>query len=338
MDLLLFSNQPEHELVRNTLTELKRMSGFDAVRMGRATVKFHNDTEPFAEILESVHGKPCVVIACDATDDRHTVNDYSMLTRVLLGALQYAEADIQALIYPYFPYARQDRHKGESSDRTAITAKIHVEDLERAADFRFVGLMEPHTTHLETWFTRACRRLPVVQEFIAPLREDFGGFGNVVFATPDVGGLQRTRRTAQLAGASFPCAVIDKERERIGEIARATMVSGDLAGRDVVVVDDMIDTAGTLCNSARIAKAEGARRVVVCAVHGLFNRGALDRIRACGVDRVYVTSSVTQKPAIRESDLVTIIPIGSLTAEIIRCAIEKRSWSALRISRLERVC
>ncbi|MCI0479053.1 ribose-phosphate diphosphokinase, partial [Candidatus Uhrbacteria bacterium] len=295
------------------------------------------DMEPFAEILESVHAKPCAVIACDASDGRASVNDYAMLTRHLLGALDYAEADIHALIFPYYPYARQDRHKGESTDRTAAAAKMHAEDLERAAEIRFIGVMEPHTVYIETWFKRRCRRLPVVQEFVAPLREYFGGFQNVVFASPDVGGLQRTRRTAHLAGSTLPCAVIDKDRERIGEVARATKVAGDLTGHDVVVVDDILDTAGTLCNSVRIAKAEGARRVVAAVVHGLFNNDALERLIACEVDKVFITSSVTQKPAVRESVLVRIIPIGDLTAEVIRCAITKGSWSALRRSRLDRV-
>lgn len=336
MDLLLFSNQPEHELVRQTLEELRRLPGYGDSRTGCATVKFHNDAEPFAEILESVHGRQCIVIACDASDGRRSVNDYTRLTRMLLGALDYAEADIKALIFPYFAYGRQDRHRGETTERTANGAKMYAEDLERTAKIRFIGIMEPHTVYIVEMFTRRCRRLPVVQEFIPYLRQYLGRVEETVFCSPDVGGMQRTRRLAHLAGATLPCVVMDKERERVGEVARVAKVSGDVYERDVVIVDDIIDTAGTLCSSVRIAKAEGARKACVCAVHGLFNKDAVTRIRDCGVDRVFITSSVTQKSEVRECGFIQIIPLGGLMADVIQCAMTKGSWSALRKTRLEK--
>jgi ribose-phosphate pyrophosphokinase len=318
MDLLLFANSGNPNLVNNLLEELSDIPTFSGCRRADMKLKFHADDEPYVEIVDNVRrgqGRKCIVVGCIARSDKRSVNDHAMEMFVLLDALKRADAEIEVLILPYLPYARQDRRRGETTDRTAITAELFARFLNQAASCR-VCVVEPHTVYIEGFFDSPVDRIPVIHEFVPHIKQAFTETEKICVVSPDRGGWERASALANMLGTPHAIAWIDKRRTAPGE-AKALQLVGEVKDLDAVLIDDMIDTAGSLCEAAETLHKEGARRILVCAVHGLFSGTALDKIGQSSVERIIVTSSVLQGQEVMKHPKIEVIPIGYLLAQAI---------------------
>jgi len=318
MELLFFANSSNKVLVEDLLDKIRLIPTFRHSRLADMALRFHPDMEPFVEIKDNVRrgqGRKCIVVGCIATDSLGSINDHAMETLVLLDALKRADAEIEALILPYLPYARQDRRKGETTDRTSITSALFADMLACAAPCR-VYVVEPHAICIEGFFAGPMDRIPVIHVFVEPLRRRLTDPQKICVVSPDRGGWERASALATLLGTSHPIAWIDKRRSAPGK-AKAYQLVGDVAGLDVVLVDDMIDTAGSICQALTVLKEADARRLLVCAVHGLFSHPALERLSQSPVEHIFVTSSVAQKSAVLDSPLIEVVPIGGLLASAV---------------------
>ncbi len=319
MDLSLFATTSNTPLVEDLLRELKDIPTFSKSRLAKMDLKFHADREPFVEIKDNVRRgqrRKCIVIGNMATDEHGSVNDHVMELFVLLDALKRADAKIEILILPYLPYARQDRRRGKDTDRTAITAALFAHLLDAVAPYRRGCFVEPHDSRIEGFFKRPFERIPVIHTFVDPVRRIFENPQEIVAVSPDRGGFERASALAGMLGTPHPIAWVDKRRTGPSE-AKALQVVGEVKGLDAVLIDDMIDTAGTLCEAVEKLREEGARRIIVCAVHGLFSAPALKRIEESGLEHIFVTSSVAQKSNAVGHSKITVLPIGSLLAQAI---------------------
>lgn len=331
MDVLLFANSSNADLVWELLLQLKKNPTFSHSRLADVTLKFHADREPFVEIKNNVRRgreRRCIVVGCIASDDLGSVNDHAIETLVLLDALRRADAEIEALILPYLPYARQDRRKGEVTDRTAITAELFARLLNCTAPLRRVCAVEPHDVHIEGFFQCPFDRIPVLQVFVEPVLKIFTDPERICVVSPDRGGWERASAFATALQTPRPIAWIDKRRPRPGE-AKAHQLVGEVKGLDVVLMDDLIDTAGSLCESAAILERHGAARTLACAVHGLFSDQAVERIEKSGIERIFVSSSVKQKPVVLANQRFQVIPLGDLLAQAIHRLLEGESLRSL---------
>jgi len=336
MDLLLFATSSNRTLVQELLEELRDIPTFGKSRLAKMTLQFHADKEPFVEILDNVRRgqrRKCIVIGCVASDGTGSVNDHVMELFVLLDALKWADAKIDMLILPYLPYARQDRRRGKDTDRTPITAAWFARTLSEAAPWRRGCCVEPHDTRIEGCFKRPFERIPVIHMFVDPILKLFNEPDKIVVVSPDRGGFERASALASKLGSPNNIGWVDKRRTGPGQ-AKALKLEGEVKDLDAVLVDDIIDTAGTLCEAVEKLREEGARRIVVCAVHGLFNGPALERIKQCGLDRILVTSSVAQRPEILTCEKISIIPIGSLLAHAIHRLAAGESLRAIGIPKV----
>lgn len=319
MDLLLFATSSNQELVADLLEELRDIPTFSKSRLARMQLQFHADKEPFVEIKDNVRRgqrRKCIVMGNVASDENGSVNDHVMELFVLLDALTRADAKIEIVIIPYLPYARQDRRRGKDTDRTAISAALFAHLLDRVAPYRRGCFVEPHDARIEGFFKRPFERIPVIHVFVEPIRRVFDDSEKIVVVSPDRGGFERASALAGMLGSPHPIAWVDKRRTGPSE-AKALQLVGEVKDLDAVLIDDMIDTAGTLCEAVTKLREEGARRIAVCAVHGLFNGTALERIGQSDIDRIFVTSSVAQKPGTDKRAQITVIPIGGLLAQAI---------------------
>lgn len=318
MDFLLFANSGNQELARELLVQLQMIPGFKGTQLGETKLSFHADGEPFVEIYDNVRRRQCIVLGCIAGNGSRSVNDYAMETFVLLDALNRADANVDVLLLPYFPYARQDRRKGEKTDRTAISAVLFVALLKVAAPIGRVCAVEPHDAHIEgSFFRPSFDRVPVIHLFAEHVKWLCPDTDSIVVVSPDRGGWERASALASAIGTPRPIAWVDKRRPAPGEV-KVHQLIGDVKDMDVVIVDDMIDTAGSLVKAAEVLTEQGAKKIVACAVHGLFNRDAIKRIEHSRIERVIVTNSVEQKPAAISCRKIRVIPIGELLAQAVR--------------------
>ena len=318
MDLLLFANTGNPRLVEDLLDELSDIPTFSGCHQAEMKLRFHADDEPYVEIIDNVRrgeGRKCIVVGCIARSEKRSVNDHAMEMFVLLDALKRADAEIEVLILPYLPYARQDRRRGETTDRTAITAELFARLLNQAAPCR-VCVVEPHTVYIEGFFDSPVDRIPVIHEFVPHVRQAFTETDKICVVSPDRGGWERASALAGMLSTPHPIAWIDKRRTAPGE-AKALQLVGEVNGLDAVLIDDMIDTAGSICEAAEVLHKEGARRILVCAVHGLFNGAALRRLDESAIERIIVTSSILQRQEVVEHGKIEVIPIGYLLAQAI---------------------
>jgi len=328
-NLWLFSNQPDHTVVQDTLEGLRSIPMFKDCRAGKATIKFHGDREPFVEILENVRGRKCVVVACTATDAEGSVNDHAMMTLVLLDALRRNGGKIDEIVFPYFPYARQDRRKGASTDRTAITAKLFAKMVQTTVpELKNLATVEPHTVYLEGFFDCTFDRIKVLKAFVNDVRSFFPDADRIVVASPDVGGRDRASAFATELGAPRPIAYVDKRRPGPG-LSKALQLIGSVQGADVVIVDDILDTAGSISECVRIIREHGAERILVIAVHGLNNGPAIERLLACELTGIMYSNSVTQRPEVETLPGSRILHIGGFVAEAIHRLITQGSLRSL---------
>jgi ribose-phosphate pyrophosphokinase len=285
--------------------------------LGEARVSRFSDGETFCEIRENVRGLDTYVIQPTCSP----VNDNLMELLIMCDALRRASASSITAVIPYYGYARQDR---KVAPRTPITSKL-VADLLVTAGVSRVLCVDLHAGQIQGFFNIQLDHLYALPVFLEDyLKVRFNK--DAVFVAPDAGGVERTRAYSKRLGASL--AIIDKRRER-ANVSEVMHLIGDVSGKDCIIVDDLIDTAGTLCNAARAVMDGGAKSVVACATHGVLSGPAVKRIEESALAEVVVTNSILHSEEARASKKIKFLSIGRLLGEAIRRIHNSDSVSSL---------
>ena len=293
-----------------------QVARFLQIPIGRAEVSAFSDGEVFVEILENVRGRDVFVLqpTCAPT------NDHLMELLTMIDALKRASANRITAAMPYFGYARQDR---KSRSRTAITAKL-VADLITTAGANRVLTMDLHADQIQGFFD-----VPVDNIYASPIllgdiwRQSYPG---LIVVSPDVGGVVRARAIAKRLEVDL--AIIDKRRPRPNESVVMNII-GDVDGRTCVLVDDMVDTANTLCEAAHALKARGAVKVCAYCTHPVLSGPAMERIERSDLDELVITDTIPLRPDAQASSKIRVLSVAELLAETIRRIAEEDSVSSL---------
>jgi ribose-phosphate pyrophosphokinase len=286
-------------------------------RQGEARVSRFSDGETFCEVRENVRGLEVYVVQPTSAP----ANDNLMELLIMCDALRRASATGITAVIPYYGYGRQDR---KVAPRTPITSKL-VADLLVAAGVTRVLSVDLHAGQIQGFFNIPFDHLYAMPVFLEDyLKANFSH--ETVFISPDAGGVERARAFSKRLGAQL--AIIDKRRER-ANVSEVMHLIGDVRGRDCIIVDDLIDTAGTLCNAAKAVMDNGARRVVACATHGVLSGPAVERIEQSVLEEVVVTNSIAPSRGARESNKIRTLSIGKLLGEAIRRIHNSDSVSSL---------
>lgn len=294
----------------------EKIANYLELPMGRARVSRFSDGEVFAEIKENVRGVDVYVIQPTCAP----VNDNLMELLVMIDALKRASAGSITAVIPYYGYARQDR---KAAPRTPITAKL-VADLLSASGVDRVVAMDLHAAQIQGFFNTPFDHLYALPVFLQHLRPRFPD--PPVFVSPDAGGVERTRAYAKRLGADL--AIIDKRREA-KNVSEVMNIIGDIEGRDCVVLDDMIDTAGTMTNAARALADKGAKRVLAAATHPVLSGPALERIVDSPLGEVLVTDTIPLTAEAQETGRFRVLSVASLLGEAIKRIHHSDSVSSL---------
>ncbi|NLZ16885.1 MAG: ribose-phosphate pyrophosphokinase [Desulfobulbaceae bacterium] len=274
------------------------------IALGKADVKQFSDGEISVEIGENVRGADVFIIQPTCTP----VNDHLMELLIMIDAVRRASARRITAVMPYYGYARQDR---KVRPRVPITAKA-VADMLMVVGTRRVLCMDLHAGQIQGFFN-----IPVDHLYAAPvlLRHIRNLFSDVVMVSPDAGGVERTRAFAKRLSSDL--AIIDKRRERANE-CEAMQVIGNVAGKTAILLDDMVDTAGTLCNGAEILMQAGAKEVHACCSHGVLSGPAIERIEQSCLKSLVVTNSIPLRDKAQKSEKITVLSVGQLLGEAIK--------------------
>jgi ribose-phosphate pyrophosphokinase len=283
----------------------------------RASIRRFSDMECFVEILENVRGEDVFVIQSTS----YPTNDNLMELLVTLDALKRASAKRITAVIPYFGYARQDR---KSSPRTPISAKL-VANLVTVAGADRVVTLDLHAGQIQGFFDIPTDNLFAAPVFVRDIKDRFNG-NELTMVSPDVGGVVRARAMAKRLDADL--AIIDKRRERAGH-SEVMNIIGEVSGRDCILVDDIVDSAGTLCNAAEALKDAGAKSVSAYVSHGVLSGGAVARVSASPLETLTITDSILATEAVRVSNNIRQITISPLMGEAVRRIHEDSSVSTL---------
>ncbi len=283
----------------------------------KANIKRFADQEVFVEILENVRGEDCFVIQSTSAP----ANDHLMELLVIVDALKRASARRITAVMPYYGYARQDRKAGP---RTPISAKL-VANLITVAGADRVLTLDLHAGQIQGFFDIPLDNLVAGPVFEKDIRETHT-IGELVVVSPDVGGVVRARKLASRLGADL--AIIDKRREHAGE-SEVMHIIGNVAGRACIMIDDIVDSGGTLCNAARALKSAGAVSVSAYTTHGVLSGGAVALIGSSPIDMLVTTDSIPATQAMKVSHNIRQLTIAPLIAEAMKRINEERSVSTL---------
>ena len=285
--------------------------------LGKAKVGRFSDGEILAEILENVRGRDVFVVQPTAAP----TNDHLMELLVMLDAIRWASAKRITAVIPYFGYARQDRRPRFS--RVPITARLVAKMIAEAGANR-VLTVDLHADQIQGFFD-----IPVDNVYASPiLLSDLWRqkYPNLLVVSPDVGGVVRARALAKRLDAEL--AIIDKRRPRPNE-AKVMHIIGDVAGRSCIIVDDLVDTAGTLCQAAAALKAHGAAQVVAYCTHPVLSGPAIQNIQQSQLDALVVTNTIPLHSEADACDHIRQLSIGELLAEAMRRISNEESVSSL---------
>jgi ribose-phosphate pyrophosphokinase len=283
----------------------------------RASVRRFADMEVFVEIHENVRGEDVFVIQSTS----YPTNDNLMELLITLDALRRGSARRATAVIPYFGYARQDRKSGP---RTPISAKL-VANLITQAGANRVLTMDLHAGQIQGFFDIPVDNLYSAPLFARDIQERYAG-RELMVVSPDVGGVLRARSIAQRLKTDL--AIVDKRRERAG-ISEVMHIIGDVEGRDCILVDDIVDSGGTLCNAAEALIKNGARSASVYVAHGVLSGGAVARIASSPIEMLTITDSILATEAVRLAGNVRQVTIAPLLAEAMRRISEESSVSSL---------
>lgn len=310
-DMKLFAGNATPELAQKIADRLY-------IKLGDAEVGRFSDGEISVKINENVRGSDVFIIqsTCAPT------NDNLMELIVMVDALRRASAGRITAVMPYFGYARQDRRV--RSARVPITSKV-VADFLSSVGVDRVLTVDLHAEQIQGFFD-----VPVDNVFGSPVllehlrKQDFN---NPVVVSPDIGGVVRARAVAKLLN-DIDLAIIDKRRPRANE-SQVMHIIGDVQDRDCIIVDDMIDTGGTLCKAADALKQNGAKRVFAYATHPVFSGNAVNNIRESNIDQVVVTDSIPLSSEMKALDKVHQLTLSGMLSEALRRVSNEESISAM---------
>jgi ribose-phosphate pyrophosphokinase len=309
-NLMVFTGSANPKLAQKVAKHLN-------IQLGKATVSKFSDGEVMVELLENVRGKDVFVLqsTCAPT------NDTLMEMMIMVDALRRSSAARITAALPYFGYARQDRRP--RSARVAISAKV-VANMLTVAGVNRLLTMDLHADQIQGFFD-----IPVDNVYATPilLGDLFKkGYQNQVVVSPDVGGVVRARAIAKRLESDL--AIIDKRRPR-PNVATVMNIIGDVNGRTCVIMDDMVDTASTLCEAAKALKEQGAVKVVAYCTHPVLSGQAVSRIEGSVIDELVVTDTIPLKPEAEACSKIRVVSVAGLMAETMRRICEESSVSSL---------
>jgi len=307
--LKLFSGNSNHSLS-------KEICDYLGISLGLATVSTFSDGEIYVRIEENVRGSHVFVVQSAS----EPVNTHIMELLILIDAMKRASAREITAVIPYYGYARQDR---KDQPRVPITAKL-VADLVASAGADRVLTIDLHTGQIQGFFN-----IPVDHLYASPVLLDYfkkKEFDNLVVVSPDAGGVERARAFAKRMHVGL--AIIDKRREGPNR-TKIMNIIGEVSKRDVLILDDMIDTAGTIAQAAAAIKAKGAFRILAGCTHSVFSGPAITRLNEAPIDEIVVTNTVPLKGKEADCKKITVLSVAALLGEAIKRINEEASVSSL---------
>jgi ribose-phosphate pyrophosphokinase len=285
--------------------------------LSKCVVRRFADMEVFVEVEENVRGEDVFIIQSTS----YPTNDHLMELLIIIDALRRASARRVTAVIPYFGYARQDRKPGP---RTPISAKLVANLITRAGANRVLTL-DLHAGQIQGFFDIPTDNLFAAPVMIRDIKEQFKD-NNTMVVSPDVGGVVRARGLAKRIDA--PLAIVDKRREQAGE-SEVMNIIGDVKDHSCILVDDIVDSGGTLCNAAEALLAQGATDVTAYITHGVLSGGAVARISSSALKSLVITDSIQATEAIRVADNIRVMSIAPLMGEAIGRTSDEKSVSSL---------
>ncbi len=294
--------------------------------LGQAHVGRFADGEVTVKILDNIRNRDVFIIQPTCPP----VNDRLMELLIMIDAVKRASAASITAVIPYYGYARQDR---KAAPRTPISAKL-VADLIQVAGVRRMVSIDLHANQIQGFFNIAVDNIFGSNVLVSYLKETLWKESydpntqrsNIVMVSPDVGGAERARAFSKKLDASM--AIVDKRRPE-ANVANVMNVIGKVKGKDAVMLDDMVDTAGTLTKGAEAIKELGARRVWACCTHPLLSKNAVERIEKSPIEHLIVTDTIPLRENARESKKIVVVSVAELLAEVIRRLVTNESISEL---------
>ena len=308
-ELKVFSGSAHPELTRE-------IAGFLGVNLGQARLRRFPDSEVSFQIDENIRGTDVFIVQPTS----NPVDQHLMELMIMIDAFKRSSASRITAVLPYYGYARQDR---KDKPRVPISAKL-VANVLSAAGTNRVLTMDLHKAQIQGFFD-----IPVDHLFAAPVIIDYLArldYPKLTMVSPDAGGAERARAYAKRLDAEL--AVIDKRRSDDGT-AEVMNVIGDVEGRTCILQDDIIDTAGTITKGASALKANGASRIIACAVHGVLSGPAIERIEKSPIDKLIVTNTIPLSSAGAACNKVVVLSVARLLGQAIKSIHEETSVSSL---------
>ena len=293
------------------------IAAYLGVPLTKASVRRFSDMEVFVEVHENVRGEDVFVIQSTS----YPANDHLMELLVCVDALRRSSARRITAVIPYFGYARQDRKPGP---RTPISAKL-VANLITVAGANRVLTLDLHAGQIQGFFDIPTDNLYGAPAIVRDIKEHYNG-SDLLVVSPDVGGVVRARAIAKRLDADL--AIVDKRRERAG-VSEVMNIIGDVDGRRCILVDDIVDSAGTLCNAANALMEKGARSVAAYVTHGVLSGGAVARVASSALEQLVTTDSILATEAVRVARNIRQVSIAPLIGEAMRRISEESSVSSL---------
>ena len=287
----------------------RRMSMHRGVPVGLvdARVERFNDGEIFVEVFENVRGEDMFILQSTS----NPANDNLMELLIMADALRRSSAARVTAVLPYFGYARQDRR---TKARTPITAKL-VANMLVGTGIERVLTMDLHAAQIQGFFDIPVDNLYASPIFALDIKSEFKGrMDELMIVSPDVGGVARARELAKRINS--PLAIVDKRREKPGEIAEMKVI-GDVTGKTCIIVDDMCDTAGTLCKAAQVLIEHGAKEVHSYITHGIMSGPAVERVTNSVMKSLVITDTIAPTDAVKEAANIRIVPTAPVFAQAI---------------------
>tara|TARA_B100000427_G_scaffold329224_1_gene344565 strand:- start:3816 stop:4751 length:936 start_codon:yes stop_codon:yes gene_type:complete len=296
----------------------KSIADYIGIKLANASIRKFSDDEIFVEINENIRGEDVFIIQSTS----HPANDHLMELLITIDAVKRGSAKRITAVMPYYGYARQDRKTGP---RTPITAKL-VANLITSAGADRVLTMDLHAGQIQGFFDIPVDNIFSARQIIPDIKEKFKNNKNLVISSPDVGGVVRARAFAKRLNAGL--AIADKRREKAG-VSDVMNIIGDVKNKTCILLDDIVDSAGTLCNAAEALKQHGALEIYSYIAHGVLSGNAIERIQKSSIVELVLTDSIEASNSLKKLEKIRHISIAPLMGEAIKRINSDSSVSAL---------